>query len=98
MNEVIDKSSLLKDFKKGKLVESFLKDYQSMPLDVVSIAQARETIQSASEKQHSLINKEIDAKMYANILLVLDFIQESLMTVPHERRKAITLGDYMARH
>ncbi len=73
-SKLIDSKMLVKDVSKGKLVEKFMNDYQQIPLDVVSIAQARETIAQANSASKPLVNQEVDKRTNANILLVLDYV------------------------
>jgi len=41
---------------------------------------------------------KLDQKHYANMLLVLDYVQEALAAVPHERRREIKMGQFLSMH
>ena len=92
---IIDKERLFTDLrKKGgqKQIERFLHNYLQTRLDVVSLADARETVAQAPT------STVFDERLQAQIKTVLDFVEDSLRIVPHSRREAMTLGDYIERH
>lgn len=61
-------------------------------MDVVSLAEARETVANAPT------STLFDEKLQAQIKMVFDFADDSLKGVPNARREQITLGDYLQRH
>jgi len=61
-------------------------------LDVVSLAEARETV------AHAPTSSVFDEKAQAQFRTVLDFVEEQLKFVQHSRREAMTLGDFVNRH
>ena len=91
---LINKEHLIADLTKtgGKHFEKFLNTYMSTRLDVVSLADARAT--AASMTPSALF----DEKLKAQILALFDFVEDSLRFVPHARREAMQLGDYIERH
>ena len=92
---IIDRERLFTDLRTAqgaKKLQGFLASYLNTPLDVISLAEARETVANAPT------SNLFDEKLQAQIKLVLDFAEESLKGVPNARREQITLGDYLQRH
>jgi hypothetical protein len=61
-------------------------------LDIVSLAEAKETV------AHAPTSSIFDERAQAQFRTVLDFIEDQLKFVPHSRREAMTLGDFINRH
>lgn len=59
---------------------------------MVSLSEARETVLNAPTSTH------FDEKLQQQMRIVLDFVEDQLRLVPHARREAMTLGDFLARH
>lgn len=94
-SQIIDKDRLFADLRTAqgpKKIQSFLHNYLSTPMDVISIAHAKETVANAPT------SNLFDEKLQSQIKLVLDFAEDSLKGVPHARREKITLGEYLQRH
>jgi hypothetical protein len=58
----------------------------------VSLAEARETV------AHAPTSSVFDERAQSQFRTVLDFVEEQLKFVPHSRREAMTLGDFVNRH
>jgi hypothetical protein len=86
---LIQKDRLLKDLASGRIKSNFVDDYKHSKLDVVSIAEMRSQVEASSSIQDSV---------KAQIASVLDFVDDSLQYVQHERRKEISLAEFMRRH
>lgn len=56
---------------------------------MVSLAEARELVANTQTSQ------VFDEKLQAQIKAILSFVEDSLKFVPHSRREAMTLGDYL---
>lgn len=67
-------------------------NYQSTRLDVVSLAEARETVLNAPTSTH------FDEKLQTQMRQLLDFVEDQLRMIPHSRREGMKLGDFLARH
>jgi hypothetical protein len=95
-SSILDRKRLFVDLRStttcNKKLQSFLESYLNTRLDVVSLAEARETVANAPT------SSLFDEKLQAQVKSVLDFAEESLRGVPHSRREHITLGDYIQRH
>lgn len=81
---IIDRERLFGDLRKKAgepKLQSFLSSYLNTPLDVVSLAEARETVAQAPT------SSLFDEKLQAQITQVLDFAEEQLKYVPHSRRE-----------
>ena len=92
---IIDRQRMFGDLRKKAgepKLQSFLSSYMNTPLDVVSLAEARETVAQAPT------SSLFDERLQAQITQVLDFAEEQLKYVPHARREQISLGDFLARH
>jgi len=63
-----------------------------MQLDVVSLAEAKTMIESEESNRH------FEPKLRSQIKMVLDYVGTQLRYVPHDRRKEISLGEFMNRH
>lgn len=74
------------------MLESLLKGHKQLRLDVVSLAEARETVANAAT------SASFDERLQSQMKLVLDFVQEQLKHVPHARREQMTLGEFLSRH
>ncbi len=93
VSAIIDKERIFSDLRKDQSsLQALLKNYLSTRLDVVSLAEARETVSQASTCS------TFDEKLQNQVRLVLDFVQDSLKHVPHSRREHMTLGAYLHRH
>ena len=73
-------------------LKNVLLNYRTIPLDVVSLAEARQSV------ENSPTNLALDQTLKANITLVLDFISTELQYVAHERRTEMTLGEFLKQH
>jgi hypothetical protein len=73
---------LLADIKNGKntKAEKFLKDYDKLTLDVISLAEARESIDNSKNLPN------LDQQLRSQILTVLDFVSDSLAYMSPTRR------------
>ena len=56
------------------------------------MAEAREIVKNVKP------SKLFDKKLQQQVESVLEYIDQSLQYVPHARRKAMTLGEYLQRH
>ena len=61
-------------------------------MDVVSLAETRETV------AHAPTSNVFDERALSQFKTVLDFVEDQLKFVPHSRREAMTLGDFVNRH
>ena len=59
---------------------------------MVSLAEARETV------AHAPTSSVFDERAQNQFKTVLDFVEDQLKYVPHSRREAMTLGDFINRH
>ena len=84
---------MLEDLRDGKILKDFMKNYNKLNLDVMSIAEAKSLIENSTE-----VSDYIDNKTKNQILMVLDYVDKSLKYVSHERRKVISLGEYITNH
>lgn len=66
-----------------------MKDYQHQTVDVVSLAEIKAMIQGTTE---------LSNEMKIPIITVLEHVEQNMRYVPNDRRKEITLGDYMKKH
>ncbi len=73
---------MLADIKNGKntKAEKFLKDYDKLTLDVISLAEARESIDNSKNLPN------LDQQLRSQILTVLDFVSDSLAYMSPTRR------------
>lgn len=74
------------------MLSSLIKEHKNIRLDVVSLAEARETIALAST------SSVFDERLQNQMKIVLDFVQDQLKHVPNARREHMTLGDFIQRH
>jgi hypothetical protein len=92
LSTLIDRERIFTDLRKNGGLKKFLDNYQNTRLDVVSLAEARETVINAPTSNH------FDERLQSQMRHVLDFVDDQLRMVPHARREAMTLGDFLARH
>jgi septin family protein len=83
---------LIKDLQDGKMIENLMKNYLDIKLDVISIAQAKEIVHNTNG------NEFITQRVKQQIKSVLEYANESMKHISNDRRKEITLGDYLKRH
>jgi hypothetical protein len=89
---LIDRERIFVDLRKNGGMKKFLDNYQNTRLDVVSLAEARETVANAPTSNN------FDERLQSQLRHVLDFVDDQLKLVPHARREAMTLGEFLARH
>ena len=51
-SQIVDKAALLRGIKSGKVVEKLMQEFETIPVDVISLAQAREAVQAALDEQY----------------------------------------------
>ena len=51
-SQIVDKAALLRGIKSGKVVEKLMQEFETIPVDVISLAQTREAVQAALDEQH----------------------------------------------
>lgn len=59
---------------------------------MISLAEAKETV------SHAPTSSLFDERAQSQFKTVLDFVEDQLAFVPHSRREAMTLGDFLSRH
>jgi hypothetical protein len=92
ISSIIDRERIFADLRKNGGLKKFLDNYQSTRLDVVSLAEARETVLNAPTSTH------FDEKLQTQMRQLLDFVEDQLRMIPHSRREGMKLGDFLARH
>jgi len=66
--------------------------YQDVKLDVVSLGEVKHMLDAA------IPNDNTDVGLLSQIKVVLDHVDDQLLYVGNDRRKQISLGDFMSRH
>jgi hypothetical protein len=90
----MDRERLFSDLRQpgSQHLQGFLQGYLDTRLDVVSLAEAKETVANAPTSQL------FDERLQGQVRAVLEYVEDSLKTVPHQRREQMTLGEYLQRH
>lgn len=66
--------------------------YREASLDVVSLAEMKSLIDAAKPSE------ALNGDLIAQIRAVLQHVDEQMRYVSHDRRRQITLGEFMGRH
>lgn len=79
----------------GKVLQSFLEDFNSKPIDVLSLAEVRAIVDSATKMPEG---EGLTATQSLEIKGVLRTIEEQAQFISNERRSQLTIGEFITNH